>query len=155
MTIIDPGALRGALPKVPMNPRLKEYPSGREDVKLYAFTLDCPSDGPCVGWLAVPAKPGKYPLRAKFFGYNESWQPRAMAVRKPEELSAKELRVDQSAWLRARARARVLRRGAEAPGRGVWRARMGPRAERESRHVVLQADGVARLPRPRLREAAA
>lgn len=87
------GALRGALPKVPMNPRLKEYPSGREDVKLYAFTLDCPSDGPCVGWLAVPAKPGKYPLRAKFFGYNESWQPRAMAVRKPEELSAKELRV--------------------------------------------------------------
>ena len=83
----------GALPAVPMNPRLKEYPSGRDDVKLYEFSLDCPRGMTSTGWMAIPTASGKYPMRVKFFGYNESWSLRATAVRKPEELSAKELRV--------------------------------------------------------------
>ena len=84
--------LRTELAKVAPKPRLTEYPSGRGDVRLFAFTLDSPA-GPCTGWLAVPAATGKYPLRVKFFGYNESWEPRATAVRRASELSERELRL--------------------------------------------------------------
>lgn len=84
--------LRTDLAKVAPNPRLEEYPSGRCDVRLYAFALDSPA-GPCTGWLAAPTMPGRYPLRVKFFGYNESWEPRATDVRRASELSERELRL--------------------------------------------------------------
>ena len=84
-------ALRERVAKTPPNPRLKEYPSGRADVKLFAFEIDSPA-GPCTGWLATPTAAGRYPCRIRFFGYNESWSPRATAVRRPDELSASELR---------------------------------------------------------------
>lgn len=85
------------LKKVPMNPQLKEYPTGRTDVKLYEFSVGCAGGRPCTGWLAVPTKEGKYPMRVNFFGYNASWSAMATAVRGANELSDKEVRVWVSA----------------------------------------------------------
>lgn len=85
-------ALRERVAKTAPNPKLKEYPSGRADVKLFAFGIDSPA-GPCTGWLATPTMPGKHPCRIRFFGYNESWSPKATAVRRPDELCASELRL--------------------------------------------------------------
>ena len=85
-------AFREEVARVALRPQLTEHPAGRQDVKLYAFTL-ASAVGPCTGWLAVPTASGTYPLRIKFFGYNESWEPRATAVRQPNELSAGEVRL--------------------------------------------------------------
>ena len=68
-----------ALAAVPINPQLTEVKSPRPEVKLCRFRLDCTRGKPSTGFISIPRRPGKYPVRLRFFGYNESWEPRATA----------------------------------------------------------------------------
>ena len=68
-----------ALAQVPFDPQLEEVASPRPEVKLCRFRLGCTHGKPSTGFISVPRAPGKYPVRLYFFGYNESWSPRATA----------------------------------------------------------------------------
>lgn len=69
-----------ALADLPLDPQLEEVASPRVDVKLCRFRLGCTHGKPSTGFISIPRRPGKYPVRLRFFGYNESWSPRATAV---------------------------------------------------------------------------
>jgi len=68
-----------ALAQVPLDAKVEEVKSPRTDVKLCRFALGCTHGRPSTGFLSIPRQPGKYPVRLRFFGYNESWSPRATA----------------------------------------------------------------------------
>ena len=69
---------RAVLAKVPMDgAKCRELASGRADVKLYEVSVPCAGPRPATGFLSIPAKPGKYPGRVRFHGYNASWLPGA------------------------------------------------------------------------------
>ena len=69
---------KATLAKVPMDgATCREIASGRDDVKLYEVSIPCAGPRPSTGFLSVPVKPGKYPARVHFHGYNASWLPDA------------------------------------------------------------------------------
>ncbi len=80
---------KATLAKVPMDgATCKELASGRADVKLYEVSVPCAGPRPATGFLSVPAKPGKYPARVHFHGYNASWLPDARNTPRPSTLRA-------------------------------------------------------------------
>ena len=80
---------KAALAKVPMDgATCKKIASGRADVKLYEVSVPCAGPRPATGFLSVPTKPGKYPARVHFHGYNASWLPAARNTPKPSTLRA-------------------------------------------------------------------
>ena len=69
---------KATLAKVPMDgATCKELTSGCTDVKLYEVSIPCVGPRPATGFLSIPAKPGKYPGKVRFHGYNASWLPDA------------------------------------------------------------------------------
>ena len=89
---------KAALAKVPMDgATCREVPSGRADVKLYEVSVPCAGSRPATGFLSVPAKPGKFPARVHFHGYNASWRPEARNTPKAGALSADGIVLDLSA----------------------------------------------------------
>ena len=80
---------KAALAKVPMDGAIcREVPSGRSDMKLFEVSVPCAGPRPSTGFLSVPAKPGKFPARVHFHGYNASWRPAARNTPKPTSLSS-------------------------------------------------------------------
>ena len=75
----------------------REVPSGRDNVKLYEVSIPCAGPRPSTGFLSIPAKPGKYPARVHFHGYNASWLPNARNTPKANTLSADSIVLDLSA----------------------------------------------------------
>ena len=89
---------KATLAQVPMDgATCREVPSGRDDVKLYEVSIPCAGPRPSTGFLSIPAKPGKYPARVHFHGYNASWLPAARNTPKPTSLSADSIVLDLSA----------------------------------------------------------
>jgi len=69
---------RTALAAVPMDGvACKELPSRNPAVKIFSVTIPCAGPKPSTGYLIVPAKEGKYPAEAMFYGYGTSWTRRA------------------------------------------------------------------------------
>ena len=89
---------KAALAKVPMDgATCKGVASGRADVKLYEVSVPCAGPRPATGFLSVPTKPGKYPARVHFHGYNASWLPDARNTPKPSTLPVDCIKFDLSA----------------------------------------------------------
>ena len=89
---------KAALAKVAMDGAIcREVASGRSDVKLYEVSIPCAGPRPSTGFLSVPAKPGKYPARIHFHGYNASWMAQARATPAPGSLRADCLALSLSA----------------------------------------------------------
>ena len=89
---------KATLAKVPMDgATCKEIAIGRADVKLYEVSIPCAGPRPSTGFLSIPAKPGKYPARVHFHGYNASWLPNARNTPKSTSLSADSIVLDLSA----------------------------------------------------------
>ena len=89
---------KATLAKVPMDgAACKEIAIGRADVKLYEVSIPCAGPRPSTGFLSIPAKPGKYPARVHFHGYNASWLPNARNTPKSTSLSADSIVLDLSA----------------------------------------------------------
>ena len=80
-----------ALAQVPFDPQLEEVASPRPEVKLSRFRLGCAKGKPSTGFISVPRAPGKYPVRLYFFGYNESWSPRATAFPTAQQAPTNEI----------------------------------------------------------------
>ena len=89
---------KATLAKVPMDgATCKEVASGRADVRLYEVSVPCAGPRPATGFLSVPAKPGKFPARVHFHGYNASWRPDARNTPKPGTLRPDDILLDLSA----------------------------------------------------------
>jgi len=82
-----------ALDKVPVNPQLKELPSPKPDVKLYAYRLDCVNGTASTGYLTVPAAEGKYPIRLFFYGYRQSWSPNVLKPPAAKDIASGEIQL--------------------------------------------------------------
>ncbi len=89
---------RATLSKMPMDGTVcREIPSGRDDVRLYEVSIPCVGPRPATGFLSVPAKPGRYPARIQFHGYNASWGVGARTTPKPKSLRADRVSLSLSA----------------------------------------------------------
>ena len=60
---------RARLAKVPLEAEKREVKSPSKLVKAYAVSIKCAGPRPSTGYLTVPVKQGKYPVRISFHGY--------------------------------------------------------------------------------------
>ena len=64
---------KARLAKVPLEAEKKEVKGFRKDVKVYAVSIKCAGAHPSTGYLTMPAKPGKYPVKVSFHGYGHTY----------------------------------------------------------------------------------
>ncbi|MBQ7190273.1 MAG: acetylxylan esterase [Kiritimatiellae bacterium] len=64
---------RARLAKVPLAAERTELEHYAKNEKVYAVSIRCAGPRPSTGYLAVPVKPGKYPIRVSFHGYGHTY----------------------------------------------------------------------------------
>ena len=60
---------KARLAKVPLEAEKKELKGYKEGFRVYAVSIKCAGAHPSTGYLTIPDKPGKYPVRVSFHGY--------------------------------------------------------------------------------------
>ncbi|MBQ6924545.1 MAG: acetylxylan esterase, partial [Kiritimatiellae bacterium] len=69
---------KAALAAVPMEgAQCREIASPLAGVRLFEVSVPCAGGRPSTGFLSLPDRPGPFPARIHFHGYNESWEPSA------------------------------------------------------------------------------
>ena len=71
---------RARLAKVPVEAEKKELKGYSKVVDVYAVSIKCAGPRPSTGYLSVPKKPGKYPIRVSFHGYGHSYPNKGHVV---------------------------------------------------------------------------
>ena len=72
---------RQRLAKVPLEAEKKELTGYPGNVSVYAVSIKCAGPRPSTGYLTVPKKPGKYPIRVSFHGYGHRYPNKGHVIR--------------------------------------------------------------------------
>ena len=64
---------RARLAKVPLTAERKELKGYKAGFRIYAVSIKCAGAHPSTGYLTIPDKPGKYPVRVSFHGYGHTY----------------------------------------------------------------------------------
>lgn len=64
---------RARLAKVPLEAERRELKGYKAGFRVYAVSIKCAGAHPSTGYLTIPDKPGKYPVRVSFHGYGHSY----------------------------------------------------------------------------------
>ena len=89
---------KAALAAVPMEgAQCREIASPLAGVRLFEVSVPCAGGRPSTGFLSLPDRPGPFPARIHFHGYNESWEPSAYATPYAGRLLQDEILLDLSA----------------------------------------------------------
>ena len=71
---------RARLAKVPLEAEKKELKNYAKSMNVYAVSIKCAGPRPSTGYLSVPKKPGKYPVRVSFHGYGHRYPNKGHVV---------------------------------------------------------------------------
>ena len=71
---------KARLAKVPLEATTREVKSPSDREKAYAVSIACAGPRPSTGYLTVPVKPGKYPVRVSFHGYGHTYPNKGHVV---------------------------------------------------------------------------
>ena len=71
---------RARLAKVPLEAEKKELKNYSKSMNVYAVSIKCAGPRPSTGYLSVPKKPGKYPVRVSFHGYGHRYPNKGHVV---------------------------------------------------------------------------
>ena len=71
---------RARLAKVPLEAEKKELENYSKHSNVYAVSIKCAGPRPSTGYLTVPKKPGKYPVRVSFHGYGHTYPNKGHVV---------------------------------------------------------------------------
>ena len=71
---------RARLAKVPLEAEKKKLSRYPANVSVYAVSIKCAGPRPSTGYLTVPNKPGKFPIRVSFHGYGHSYPNKGHVV---------------------------------------------------------------------------
>ena len=71
---------RARLAKVPLEAEKKELENYSKSMNVYAVSIKCAGPRPSTGYLSVPKKPGKYPVRVSFHGYGHTYPNKGHVV---------------------------------------------------------------------------
>ena len=71
---------RARLAKVPLEAEKKELKNYSKHSNVYAVSIKCAGPRPSTGYLTVPKKPGKYPVRVSFHGYGHTYPNKGHVV---------------------------------------------------------------------------
>ena len=71
---------RARLAKVPLEAEKKELKNYSKSMNVYAVSIKCAGPRPSTGYLSVPKKPGKYPVKVSFHGYGHSYPNKGHVV---------------------------------------------------------------------------
>ena len=71
---------RARLAKVPLEAEKKELKNYSKNSNVYAVSIKCAGPRPSTGYLTVPKKPGKYPVKVSFHGYGHSYPNKGHVV---------------------------------------------------------------------------
>ena len=64
---------RARLAKVPLEAEKKELKGYKAGFKVYAVSIKCAGAHPSTGYLTIPDKPGKFPVKVSFHGYGHTY----------------------------------------------------------------------------------
>ena len=64
---------KSRLAKVPLEAERKELKGYKAGFRVYAVSIKCAGAHPSTGYLTIPDKPGKYPVRVSFHGYGHTY----------------------------------------------------------------------------------
>ena len=64
---------RARLSKVPLEAEKRELKDRSAKANVYAVSIKCAGPRPSTGYLAVPKKPGRYPIKVSFHGYGHRY----------------------------------------------------------------------------------
>ena len=89
---------RAALAAVPMDgATAREIGSPLAGVRLFEVSIPCAGSRPSTGFLSIPDRPGRFPAKIHFHGYDESWRDTAYATPTANRLSRDAIVLDLSA----------------------------------------------------------
>ena len=89
---------KAELAAIPMDgAQCREIPSCLGGVRLFEVSIPCAGGRPSTGFLSIPDRPGRFPGRIHFHGYDESWRDSAYATPQPDRLLRDEILLDLSA----------------------------------------------------------
>ena len=71
---------RARLAKVPLEAEKKELKNYSKSMNVYAVSIKCAGPRPSTGYLSVPKKPGKYPVRVAFHSYGHKYPNKGHVV---------------------------------------------------------------------------
>jgi cephalosporin-C deacetylase-like acetyl esterase len=71
---------RARLAKVPLEAEKTELKNYSKNSNVYAVSIKCAGPRPSTGYLTVPKKPGKYPVKVSFHGYGHSYPNKGHVV---------------------------------------------------------------------------
>ena len=71
---------KARLAKVPLEAEKKELKGYKEGFRVYAVSIKCAGAHPSTGYLTIPDKPGKYPVRVSFHGYGHIYPNKGTAM---------------------------------------------------------------------------
>ena len=71
---------RARLAKVPLEAEKKELKNYSKSMNVYAVSIKCAGPHPSTGYLSVPKKPGKYPVKVSFHGYGHTYPNKGHVV---------------------------------------------------------------------------
>ena len=72
---------RARLAKVPLEAEKKELENYSKSMNVYAVSIKCAGPRPSTGYLSVPKKPGKYPVKVSFHGYGHTYPNKGHVVK--------------------------------------------------------------------------
>ena len=72
---------RARLAKVPLVAEKKELENYSKSMNVYAVSIKCAGPRPSTGYLSVPKKPGKYPVKVSFHGYGHTYPNKGHVVK--------------------------------------------------------------------------
>ena len=72
---------RARLAKVPLEAEKKELKNYSKSMNVYAVSIKCAGPRPSTGYLSVPKKPGKYPVKVSFHGYGHTYPNKGHVVK--------------------------------------------------------------------------
>ena len=64
---------KARLAKVPLDAEKKELKGYKDGFRVYAVSIKCAGAHPSTGYLTIPDKPGKYPIKVFFHGYGHRY----------------------------------------------------------------------------------
>ena len=71
---------RARLAEVPLEAEKTELKDYSKDLNVYAVSIKCAGPRPSTGYLSVPKKPGKYPVRVSFHGYGHRYPNKGYVI---------------------------------------------------------------------------
>ena len=72
---------RARLAKVPLEAEKKELKNYSKSMNVYAVSIKCAGPRPSTGYLSVPKKSGKYPVKVSFHGYGHTYPNKGHVVK--------------------------------------------------------------------------